>query len=222
MTEIARIPNDAAAGAEIDDTFVTAVSESEGGIAGRVTKRSDLIRVFNLTVLPDDVDEVNAIYVTHRSRWPVYVRDWRKFEFEDQELTGYDDGTYYYAELRRLIAPATGTRFRYKRVLGIDEDDEDAVVKVAGSPLLRSQWTLEDFGIVKIPVGLVATSPASVEVTATFRELVPACFVGDVLSTTVHLAQTGQDPVQTIQECRLREILEDELNALMVQTDDSG
>ncbi len=222
---LARIPNDAAAGAEIDDTFSTGVSESEGGISGRVTKRNQRIRVFNLTILPDDVAEVLAIHDTHRARWPVAVRDWRRFTFEDEPITGgYDDGTYYYAPLQRKIMPSTGTRFHYQRILVPDEDDEDIVISVGGSPLSRSAWVFDPLqsGVAKIPIGMVATSPSAVAITATGSDLVPACFTGDSLTTTVHLAQTGQDPVLTIQECRLREILEDELTALLAQTDDSG
>ncbi len=223
MVDIARIPNDAAAGAEIDDTFSTAVAESEGGISGRVSKRSQRIRVFNLTIGPDDAAEVRAIHDTHRRRWPVAVRDWSRFPCTDELQTYSVEGSTVFGPLVRRITPETGTRFRTARILIPDEDETDIIISVEGTPLDRTDWVFGDLpGVAEIPVEFVAASPSSLEITATGHELCAACFTDDTLTIKVHKAESAlEGPTLSIPECRLREILEDELLALLAQTDDS-
>jgi hypothetical protein len=115
-----------------------------------------------------------------------------------------------------LIQPAPGTRYLHQRVLLPDEQDVDVVIKVNGTPISRGSWTFDDFGIVNMP-------STSGTVTWSGRAFVPVCFLDDTLSVTINVQQqdTSNYGVQSIQQVRFEEIFEEELNALMAETDDS-
>jgi len=209
---IARIPNSAAAGAEIEMTSATSVTEGIGGRSGRVTNRQIPIRNFHLTTGPETTQEVAALFYTHRRMWPVAVRDWSNYTFTDALLVPNDDGDW---PLRFQYAPATGSRFLHQRVLVPDESEADVVISVDGSPISRGSWTLADFGIAQI-----SGAGSSSVVRATGHYLVPACFASDQLTMKVYTIGS-EGPILGINDLQLREILEDELIDLMARTDDS-
>lgn len=223
---IARIPYDAAVGAEVDHTSNTAVNESAGGISGRNSIRQATIRQFHLTIGPDHADEVLAIFDTHRERWPVAVRDWGKYTYTDQLLTYTVVGGFTYAPLWRKIQPATGSRFLHRRILVPDEAETDTVVSINAVALSRANWTFTDFGIVKIANAFV---PGGALITASGRDLVPVCFMGNSLTEKIDMSATYESDGFTerdsalisLPDVQLREILETELVRLMAQTDDS-
>ena len=218
MTELARLPYDAACGAEIDDTTSDSVNESVGGISGRLSNRHATIREFHLTIGPDDSAEVRALYRTHRQRWPVAVRDWSNYIYTDEPQTWIEDTSFANVELRRKIMPATGSRFLYERILVPDEAEVETVIKINGTPLLRSDWSFADValgpGVAQIPIMHVGTGAS---ITASGRYLVAAAFkVGGSLTSKVY-----RDGLVGIPTVLLREILETELVSMMNQADDS-
>jgi hypothetical protein len=219
MVSIPVIPNSVAVGAEVDIISVTAVNPNVGGISGRLAVRVPK-RQFNCTVGPNDTPSVRAIHYTHRRRWPVAIRDWGDFVFEDEDLVYSAGGSGFLAPLRRLIQPGVGTRYLHQRVLLPDEEDVPVVIKVNGTPLLRSDWTFDNFGIADIPSAHLSSGST---VTWSGRAFVPVCFMDDTLSVTINVQQqdTTNYGVQSIQQVRFEEIFEEELNALMAETDDS-
>src|SRR5258706_11387821 len=108
---IARIPYEAAAGAEVDHTSATSVNEGAGGQSGRRSIRKQTIRQFHLTIMPEETDEVIDIFDTHRRRWPVSVRDWARYTITNEILAHTTDSLYAYAPIIRKIMPATGDRY---------------------------------------------------------------------------------------------------------------
>ncbi len=210
---IARIPYEAAAGAEVDHTSVTAVNEGAGGQSGRRRIRQQTIRQFHLTIMPEETPEVIAIFDTHARRWPVAVRDWAAYTLENEELDWTTDSLYVYAPLQRKIMPATGDRFLHQRILVEDEGEIAMELSVNGTPLNRAYWGFDDFGIAKIPMALV---PGDASITVTGNYMIAACFMDDSVTNKVHV-----DGLVSLPDVRLREILEDELIELMAQTDDS-
>ncbi len=210
---IARIPYEAAAGAEIDHTSTTVVTESAGGQAGRRSLRQQTIRNFHLTIMPEETQEVIDIFDTHRRRWPVAIRDWSNYFLEDEILDGEAAASTMVvgAPLRRKIMPSTGDRYLHQRILVPDEAEIPFIIAVDGTPLTRGDWDFDDFGNALIPTGM-----ASGIITATGNYMVAACFVDDSLTIKVHV-----DGLISLPDVRLREILEPEMIALMAQTDDS-
>jgi len=222
MASIPVIPNSVAANSEVDIVTVTAVNTGVGGIAGRlaVTKPK---RKFTCTVGPADAPAVRMIYYTHRSRWPVAIRDWGEYIFEDEELTySAGDSSNYLAPLRRLIQAAPGARYWHQRVLLPDESDPDfpAVIKVDGVALPRDVWVFDDFGIANIPQVHV---PSGSVITWSGRAFVPVVFQDGSLAIQISVKQQNITDygVQSIQTVTLNEIFEEELINLMTETDDS-
>jgi len=221
MVSIPVIPFGVAVGASIDIVTVTAVNPGVGGVSGRLAVRQPL-REFTCTVGPDDTPAVRAIHYTHRQRWPVALRDWGDFIFEDEALVQAVSGSDYLAPLRRLVQPAPGTRFFHQRVLLADETDSDfpVVLKVNGVALSRSDWTFDNYGIARIPNTHISGSDT---LTWSGRALVPVMFVDGTLSVQVNVQQESATlyGVQSIPQVRFQEILEEELIAAMTDTDDS-
>lgn len=215
---IAKIPYEAAAGAEVDHTSSTAVNEGAGGQSGRRSIRQQTIRQFHLTIMPEETEEVTAIYDTHRRRWPVAVRDWAAYTITQEVFAlSTTDGSYAYFPVTRKIMPATGSRYLHQRILIPDEDETVFALYVDASPINRTYWAFDDFGIAKVPLALLGGgSPDSHVVTGSGNYMIAACFMDDSLTQKVHV-----DGLVSLPDVRLREILEDEMIALMAQTDDS-
>src|SRR4051794_6114874 len=135
MVDIPVIPYSVAAGAAVDVMAVTSVNPNVGGVSGRQAGRSPR-RQFTCTIGPDYTPAVRAIHYTHRRRWPVAIRDWGDYFFEDEELVyTVGDSSNVLAPLRRLIQSAPGTRYLHQRVLIPDENEVDVVLKVDGTPV---------------------------------------------------------------------------------------
>src|SRR4051812_4863543 len=115
MVSIPVVPYGVAIGAEVDIVSVTSINPSVGGFSGRQAVRAPL-RQFICTVGPDDAPAVRSMHYTHRQRWPVAIRDWGDYLFEDEDLVYAADGSDFLAPLRRLIQPAPGTRYLHQRV----------------------------------------------------------------------------------------------------------
>lgn len=213
---IAKIPYEVSVGAEVDYTSATSVNEGAGGQSGRRSIRQQTIRQFHLTVMPEESAEVLAINVTHRRRFPCAVRDWSAYTITNEILSHTTDSLYAYAPIRRKIMPATGDRYLHQRILVPDEVETVFQISVNGIALNRTYWEFADFGIARIPLGLVTFSPDDAIITATGRYMIAACFMDESLTVKVH-----RDGLISLPDVRLREILEDELIALMAQTDDS-
>lgn len=219
MANIAVIPRSSfAAGTEVTDTSNTAVLERADGYAVRETIRQIPLREFHLTVGPNDTAEVRAIFQSHRRRWPVYIRDMAGYTFTDQVQTLFTTvGSFSYYKVTVLDQPTTGSRFLNRRVLGIDESEETAILKINGVATSRGNWTIDDHAKIKIATSIVGGG----EVTLSFMELCAACFTTDELAYKVFAK--GQDgAIMGIRDCSLREIPEQELIDLMLQTDDSA
>lgn len=209
MVDIAFLPHDVAAGAEIDITWSTAKATSEGGITGRKTRRDDPIRIFHIDIGPEEVAELRKIYLSGAGpRWPVGIRDWSDYEFTDEVLEYTQDTSFTYAPLRKLYQPATGSRSFHQRILLPDQTEIPLTIKVDGTPLDVSDWTLTDFGIVTIDNSLL---PTSAEITASGRFVYPACFAEDMMTLIVHEQKAKTFGINGLQ---LEEILEAELTAL--------
>src|SRR5260221_6333842 len=145
MVSIPIIPYGVAVGAGVDVVSVTAVNPGVGGVSGRLAVRQPL-RQFTCTVGPDDAPAVRAIHYTHRQRWPVAIRDWGDYIFADEQLVQTVSGSDFLAPLRRLIQPAPGTRLFHQSVLLPDVIQVHVVLKVDGTPLLRTDWTFDNYG----------------------------------------------------------------------------
>ena len=219
MVSIPVIPYGVSTGAEVDIVSVTAINPGVGGISGRLAVRQPM-RQFTCNVGPNDTPAVRAIHYTHRRRWPVALRDWGDFIFDDEDLVYSADGSDFLAPLRRLIQPAPGTRYFHQRVLLPDEIEVPVVLKVDGIALDRSMWTFDNYGIARIPNTHIASGAT---LTWSGRALVPVCFLDDTLSIQINVQQTSSTEygVQSIPQIRFAEILEEELIQLMAEMDDS-
>lgn len=219
MVSIPIIPYGVAVGAEVDIVSVTAVNPGVGGVSGRYSVRAPL-RQFTCTVGPADTPAVRAIHYTHRQMWPVAIRDWGDYIFENEVLVYAASGSYYLAPLRRLIQPAAGTRYFHQRVLLPDEIQTPVVLKVDGVPLLRTDWTFDNYGIARIPNTHLSLGAV---LTWSGKALVPVVFLDGTLAVQIHVQQetAAEYGVQSIQQVRFGEILEEELIERMITTDDS-
>lgn len=221
MVSIPVIPFGVAVGASVDVIAITAVNPSVGGPGGRLSVRTPR-RQFTCTVGPDDTPAVRAIFYTHRQRWPVAIRDWGDYIFEDEELVYSVGGDGFLAPLRRLVQPAPDTRFFHQRVLIPDETDPDfpIVLKVNGVALSRDDWTFDNYGIANIPSAHLASGDT---LTWSGRALVPVVFTDQNLSVQINVQQedSTQFGVQSIPQVRFDEVIEAELIQMMSTTDDS-
>jgi hypothetical protein len=219
MVSIPVIPYSVAIGAEVDVVSVSSINPSIGGFSGRQKVR-DPLRQFVCTVGPADTPAVRAIHYTHRQKWPVAIRDWGDYIFEDEELVYSADGSDFLAPLRRLIQPAPSTRYFHQRVLLPDELDTPVVLKIDGSPISRGSWTFDNYGIARVPSGLLSSGGT---LTWSGKCLVPVMFMDGTLSVQINVQQetATEYGVQSIQQVRFMEIIEEELIASMLETDDS-
>lgn len=212
--ELARLPYDAAMGAEIVQIGSTSCNEGAGGITGRTSHRSQTLREFHFTVGPDYAVEVLAIHDTHTSMYPFGIRDWRpgRYTITDEEQTDVDIGDdVTTVSLSRLIRPANGLLTRTERILIPDEEEVEAIIKINDVALEREDWDFSDddliFGKAEIPNELY---PSGATCKASLNFLVAGCFVNDEQSTTV-LAPN----VASLPDVVVREIFEEELIELV-------
>jgi hypothetical protein len=207
------VPNTIAGGAEVDLTWATSVSTSEGGVAGRKSLRKTPQRQFHLTIGPDQAQEIAAIYrASNGPRYPVAIRDWSDYQFTNQELVWLVAGGNTYAQLSITYqAPFTyafqtfsGEESLSYPILLPDESETPITILVNNSPL--ESWVLQDFGVVQI-AGVLSSGDV---VTASGEYLVPCCFLADELTIK---QITGF--VASIDTVDLREILLPELQQLL-------
>jgi len=212
--ELAIIPDTIGAEAEVDITFATAQTPSEGGVTQPKAQRIVPIRRYTCEIGPEDVAEVRAIYISHFGpRYPFALKDWDDNYSATNEILDYieETGPITIAPLRRLIQPSTGTRSFYQRVLVPDQRVTPLEVFLNGIPIdaiTGLTWQINFPGIIEIDgdIGTGAT------ITWSGRYLVPVRFADDQLPIKLHTndASTGRG----IQEARFQEILEAELIAL--------
>jgi hypothetical protein len=204
---IAILPYDIQTEGVVEIPFATAVNESESGISGRKSTRNVPLRTYTVTINPDNAEEVQAILLANRgARWPMAMRDWAgnyKLTAEPQTYILETDTTV--ADLYRTYTPSTGSRTYSQRILILDPG-VTLQIFVNGSPLTSGvTWSIQDPGVLVIDELLTSGDV----LTVTGKYLVPVVFADDAISMTVHV-----DNMFSIQNLRLREILEDELTAL--------
>jgi Conserved hypothetical protein 2217 (DUF2460) len=207
------IPKSVAGNAEIDITWATAVSTSEGGIAGRKALRMIPQRQFHLTIGPDDVQTMINIYMAANGpRFPVAVRDWSNYQFQNEELVYLSSGGFIYAQLSQTFTPtstysfngfSTSESFTYPILL---PDQSEVPLSIYLNGVLTAAWTLEDFGVVRLAASLASGDT----ITASGEYLIPACFLQDDLTIKQITGYTS-----AIDSFDLREILLPELQTLL-------
>ena len=205
--DIAIIPDEMSTDMTVDIPFSTAVNESEAGISGRKSTRDIPLRTYTMTINPDGAEEVQAILLAHLgARWPVALKDWAAnyaLTLEPQTYTFTTDTTV--SSLVKTYTPATGSRTFTQRILIPDEDT--IAIYVNGSPLTSGiTWSITDPGI--LVINTLLTSGDVLTVSCNYW--VPAVFVDDMLSMTVHV-----DTLFSIDGLRLKEIPEQELIDLL-------
>jgi hypothetical protein len=208
-TALPKIPNSIAVNATVTFTGDTSVVSSEAGVSGRKSMRP-VLREFMVTVNPSESLEVQKIAMASRvQRRPFSVRDYTAFSFADEILT--HDGTT--AEMRRLWAPSAGPFSEYERILIPDESEVTTVVKVNGTPLLRTDWDFADFGKIVLDTPITPSDGLTGDIlTVSGEYLQPVCFV-DNPSATILRGPSSRILYQ-FSDLRLRQIFEAELIAL--------
>lgn len=181
-TELTRIPNSIAIGAQVQFTMSTAKNISEGGNAHRKSLRP-IKRNYMVTISPDDADEIQAIIMAmDGDRYPVAMRDYTAYQVTG-ELCSFDNESGQFLMGRSWI-PSTGTREKFERILVPD----DIMVTINGSPASTGSITFHDFG--RITYSGMSTGD-TVEITGTY--LKPVCLIdnptADVFGSIGDVAQ---------------------------------
>ncbi len=199
-------PYGASTGAEVDITWSTVINTSESSIAGRFALNDLPLRQFHVTMGPDDVAEVRAIFLACKGpRYPCAIRDWTDYAFTDQVLTwapGVSSDTT--AQLQQLYQPATGGRSFTQPILVVDQSEVALTLKVNGVTY-GGTFTLRDYGIVDLHSVLTSGDV----LTASGQKLIPACFTNDTLTSKALV-----NGLLSIQDVQLREIFQAELQTL--------
>jgi len=197
------LPYDAAGGAEVEVTWSTAVATSEGEISWTSRRRPLAIRVFHLTIGPDQAAEVDAIYLAVSGpTFPVGVRSWKDYIAADEVLTWYLQSGNTLAQLSKTERPATGSRVYVQPILCPDQAEVPLVVKVDG---FEVDYTLIDPGIVMV-AGELTTGQV---MTWSGRYVYPCRFVEDTQTTKIITRS-----VLSVPDVQLREIQAAELMRL--------
>jgi hypothetical protein len=211
---IAILPRDVSTNMTVEIPFATAVAESESGFSGRKSTRDIPLRLYTMTINPDNSFEAMKICLAMRgARWPLAIRDWANNYVLTDEAQTLDNTSGYYGggqtayNLHRKFTPATGTRTYTQRILMIDQTEVAFTVKVNGTPLTGSPslWHINDPGILVIDESLSGSDT----VTVSGQYLVPVVFSDDSLVINVRTKD-----LLSIDAVRLREIGEQELIAL--------
>jgi hypothetical protein len=199
------IPNTIAGNAEIDITWASSITTSEGGVTGRRALRKQPLRQFTITIGPDDVLTMIGIYnASYGPRYPVALRDWSNYQFANQVLSPAVGGGY---QLSQTWTPSSvysfssfsnSESFTYP-VLLPDQSEVPLQIFVNGTP---TGFTLNDYGIV--------TGVGGGTITATGEYLVPCCFLQDSLTIK---QITGS--IASMEDIQLREILLTDLQTLL-------
>jgi len=209
MLDIAILPDQLAADADVAITFDTAVNPSESGVSGRKERRLDAIRTYSVGINPDYVAEVQAIFLANLGRrYPLAIKDWaNNYSATDEVLEKTITTDQTTAPLRRLYLPKTGPRGYYQRVLVPDERVTPVTIKINGVTVTTgTEWTITDPGIITI---YHALDPDDV-LTWSGQYLVPVCPIQDALGIRVH-----HSSLSGIEDVQFQEILEAELSQLL-------
>jgi hypothetical protein len=209
------IPNGVAGNAEIDTTWATSVSTSEGGVAHPKALRQIPQRQFHLTIGPEDVSTMQSIYLAANGpRFPVALRDWSNYQFTNEDLVWLLSSGNTYAQLSQTWQPTNTYSFAATSnfesftypILLPDQSDVPLVISVNGTPLSGGAWALHDYGVVEI----FGTLSSSDLVTASGEYLIPARFMQDTMTVKQITGYTS-----AIDSFDLREILLTELQTLL-------
>lgn len=199
------LPTDIAVGATVTFKFDTAKNTSEGGISGRKSFRSQVIRNYMLSIGNGDASEEfqRIVLSLLGQRYPLALRDLMSFTMEDEELDWTAHASTTTAPLRKLFEPATGDLFYYQRVLLLDGTPTFKLNGVALPGGVTA--TIVYPGIVSLNT-VLGNSPLDV-LTVSGNYFVPVCIVDDPASNIMR----GPDVLFAFESVRFEEILEAEL-----------
>lgn len=143
-TQLTKIPNTVAIGAQLTFMVSTAKNMSESGNTSRKSLRP-IKRNYMVSISPDDSDEMQEIIMAlDGDRFPMAMRDYAAYQVVD-EVCAIDETTGDFL-MGRTWAPSTGSLTKFERIL---IPDSDMVVKLNGSAATTGSFTIEDFGRIR-------------------------------------------------------------------------
>jgi hypothetical protein len=209
---LAKLPDSIAVGALVSFIFDTAKNTSEGGISGRKSMRSQVIRNYMVSVAPGDdaVEFQKIVLAVLGQRYPFAMRDPTSYTLSDEPLTDFTTvGGTTHAPLYKTFEPLTGARSYQQRILlpvTSISPDIPLTFSLNGSPVVP---TIIDPGIAV--VGSVLSGSDDLRIVSG-EYLVPVCIL-DAPAATIQRGPIT-DVLYGFQDVRLEEILENELIAL--------
>ncbi len=196
------LPADITVGATVTYDFDTAKNTSEGGISGRKSMRTQVIRKYILTIGPGaaSVEFQKILLSVLGQRYPLALRDWTSYTLTDEPLAWTANGGSTTAPLRKQFAPATGGYSYYQRILVPDTSSVSLTFKKNGSPVTPSIVApgIASFG---------STFSGGDTLTVSGQYLVPVCIV-DMPAAVI---KSGPAAIFDFESVRFEEILENEL-----------
>jgi hypothetical protein len=207
--DLARLPDSISTGALVTFTFDTAKNTSEGGVSGRKSMRTQVIRNYMVSIpLAADAQEFQAILLSVLGqRYPFAMRDPTSFTLTEEPLTDFTVvGSTTHVPLYKTFAPSTGVLSYKQRILVPDTSEVPLVFELNGSPVSP---TILDPGIAV--VGSVLTGGDDFRIVSG-QYLVPVCLTDQPAATI------DRGPINNVlysfHDVRLEEILENEFVAL--------
>lgn len=212
---LAILPASIAVGATVSYTFDTAKNTSEGGVSGRKSMRSQVIRNYMVSIAPspDAVEFQKILLSVLGQRYPFAMRDPTSFTLSNEPQTDFTTvGGTTHVRLYKTFAPGTGALSYRQRILvpdlpsGSPDNSVPLVFTLNGSP---NTPTILDPGIAV--VGSVLSGGDDLRIVSG-QYMVPVCIL-DNPSATLERGPLN-DILYSFQDVRLEEILENELVAL--------